>query len=113
MKNEELVLKLIEKLIGEESPSVSSQKTGYEKYLGENVFIRSVTHHYTGTVALVDSLTLTLDDAAWIADDGRFHEFLSDTSKAEEVEPYKYPVSVGLGGILDITIVDSLPRGAK
>ena len=115
MTKEELILSFIEKLVDgvDGSEKTSSVKTGFEQYDGKNVFIRTVTHHYTGHVTNVDSMSLTLDKAAWIADDGRFNEFLKDTSKAEEVEPFYHPVTVGLGGILDITTVDSLPEEVK
>jgi hypothetical protein len=55
--------------------------------IGKNVFIRTVTHHYTGRLVAVYPTELVLTDAAWIADDGRFHEvFLS--GEFSEVEPY-------------------------
>ena len=90
-----------------------TQKTGYEKYLGKNVFIRSVTHHYTGHVTDVDSMTLTLSDAAWIPEDGRFHESMADSENFEEVEPYKTPPTINFYAILDICEIDSLPRSVK
>ena len=89
------------------SSIVGSPVSGYEKYLGENIFVRTVTHHYTGHVTSVDSLSLTVDSAAWIADDGRFNEALKYGDFCE-VEPYPMPVTISLYAILDITTIPKL-----
>ena len=54
---------------------------------GTKVFIRLVTHHYTGRVVSSTDREVVLEDAAWIADDGRF---MVAMAKGEfgEVEPY-------------------------
>ena len=70
--------------------------------VGKCYFIRSVTHHYTGRCTKVNSQWMELEDAAWIADDGRFNEFLK-TGNADEVEPYVNPVRIPQGCILDVT----------
>ena len=101
MNKEELVISLIDRLVGEEKPVVN--RTGYEKYIGKNVLIRTVTHHYTGAVTDVTGLTLNIENAAWLADSGRFHEFLKDPDNANEVEPYPNPVTINLYSILDVT----------
>ena len=89
------------------------QESGYEMYLGKKVFIRSVTHHYTGLVTKVSAMTMLIEKAAWIASDGRFNEAMRDVSKFDEVEMYEKPVSIGLGAILDITEIDKLPDVTK
>jgi hypothetical protein len=89
------------------------QESGYEMYLGKKVFIRSVTHHYTGLVVKVSAMTMLIDKAAWIANDGRFNEAMRDVSKFDEVEMYEKPVSIGLGAILDITEIEKLPDVTK
>ncbi len=90
------------------------KKTGYEKYEGKNVFIRTVTHHYTGKCIETTYLTMTLTKAAWIADDGRFNESMKDSSKFSEVEPYAKPITINLYSILDITeISGKLPEEVK
>lgn len=48
-----------------------------DRYVGEKVFVRTVTHHYTGKLTAADEQWLVLHDAAWIADDGRFADFLA------------------------------------
>lgn len=70
--------------------------------VGASVFIRSVTHYYTGRIALLTKDEIVLTDAAWIADTGRFSEALRSGTLAE-VEPFHSPVSVGRGAIIDVT----------
>lgn len=55
--------------------------------VGTKVFIRTITHHYTGLVSAVSEEEVELSNAAWIADDGRFHEAMRDGT-LNEVEPY-------------------------
>ena len=55
--------------------------------VGENYFIRTVTHHFTGKLVAVHQTELVLTQAAWIADDGRFMEAVASGS-FKEVEPF-------------------------
>lgn len=55
--------------------------------LGAHVFIRTVTHYYTGKVIAVSEEEVQLSDAAWIADTGRFAESMREFNFSE-VEPY-------------------------
>ncbi len=81
--------------------------------VGKKVFIRTVTHHYTGEVVSCNRDWLELKDAAWIADDGRFNEFLK-TGSANEIEPFEDNVRIPIGGLLDITEwKHALPRTVK
>ena len=81
--------------------------------VGDKVFIRTVTHHYTGEVVKAKKDWLELKDAAWIADDGRFNNFLK-TGSANEIEPFEDNVRIPTGGILDITLwKHALPRSVK
>ena len=57
------------------------------QYIGKNVFIRTVTHHYTGSVVGIANGFMWLTKAAWIADDGRFAQCIAE-GKVNEVEPY-------------------------
>jgi len=70
--------------------------------VGDKVFIRTVTLYYTGRVKDVYSDAVVLDDAAWIADTGRFYDFLKKGTP-NEVEPFPDPVTVPLGSIIDHT----------
>lgn len=78
-----------------------------------NVFVRTVTHHYTGRLASVADGFLHLEEAAWIADDGRFADALA-TGKLNEVEPYPADCYVSVGSIVDLCRWDhDLPRVRK
>ena len=81
----------------------------YGALLGRNVFIRTVTYHYTGRLCAVFAGELVLMDAAWIADtggsDARFARFLADgPAESAEIEPYPDgdPVIIGRGAIVDV-----------
>ena len=67
--------------------------------VGQKVFIRLVTHHYTGEVVAVGKNFVALKSAAWIASSGRFADAMK-TGKLDEVEPYpdEMVVNVNLGG---------------
>ena len=71
---------------------------------GEKVFVRTVTHYYTGRVVAVDDRWLALTDAAWIADTGRWSLAL-ETGTLNEVEPYLDgdTVLVHLGAVIDVS----------
>ena len=82
--------------------------------IGRNYFIRTVTHHYTGKLVKVTAKELVLEQAAWIADDGRFYDALRD-AKFNEVEPYyDEQVIIGRGSLIDAVIwKHELPRTQK
>ena len=76
--------------------------TDFPLAVGEKCFIRTVTLYYTGQVKKICGQFLTLSCAAWIADTGRFYDFLKD-GKANEVEPFVDDVHIPLGSIVDVT----------
>ena len=57
-----------------------------EDMVGEKFFFRTVTYHLTGKVKKIVGTILELEDAAWIADSGRFMQCIKD-GKVNEVEP--------------------------
>jgi len=71
--------------------------------VGERYFIRTATNYLTGRLVYIDNYELVLEEAAWIADTGRFHQAMV-TGKLEEVEPFPKPVIVGRGAIVDATV---------
>jgi hypothetical protein len=82
-------------------------------YVGDAVFVRTVTYHYTGRISGVYPGEIVLADAAWIADSGRFHVALA-TGTLAEVEPYPGSVIVSRGAIVDVSPwLHPLPRVAK
>ena len=83
--------------------------------VGSAYFIRTVTHHYTGRLVKVTAKELVIEDAAWIADDGRFAQFVAG-GEANEIEPYPdgAKVIIGRGAILDaVKWPAKLPRNQK
>lgn len=81
--------------------------------VGKNYFIRTVTNHYTGKLLSVTAKELVLEQAAWIADDGRFSEALKNEEFAE-VEPYPDgEVIIGRSAVLDAIQIKKLPRDMK
>ena len=72
-----------------------------KELIGENVFIRTVTMYHTGKVVAVNDKFIVLEDAAWVADTGRFSDALK-TGKLSEVEPVEGLVRVSLGAVVDI-----------
>ena len=92
----------------------SSERNPLSDYYGKSVFIRTVTHHYTGRVSeLIGTQAVRLSDAAWIADDGLFSSALAK-GELNEVEPYIDDVIVFIGSMIDVTEWrHKLPRERK
>jgi hypothetical protein len=81
--------------------------------IGENYFVRTVTHHLTGRLLKVTQQELVVEDAAWIADDGRFSEAMK-TGNFSEVEPYPDgELIIGRGSIIDAFKIKTIPRSTK
>lgn len=83
--------------------------------VGANYFIRTVTFHYTGRLVDVTDHELWLEDAAWIADDGRFAQAV-ESGNFNEVEPYPTgrTVAIGRGAVCDaMELTKDLPRSQK
>jgi len=73
----------IKEQLGEESfKEIQSLKD----MVGEKYFFRTVTYHLTGRVKKVIGNILELENAAWIADSGRFMQAIKK-GELKEVEP--------------------------
>ena len=82
-------------------------------HVGDAVFVRTVTYHYTGRIAAIYPGEISLAEAAWIADSGRFSVALA-TGTLSEVEPYPAGVVISRGAIVDVSPwAHPLPRSAK
>ena len=57
---------------------------------------------YVGRLASENENFIFLEEAAWIADTGRFYNFLKD-GKVNEVEPFVDPIAVNKNSIIEIT----------
>jgi hypothetical protein len=60
--------------------------SGLQDFIGKSFFFRTVTYHLTGRVKNIFGNMLVLEDAAWIADSGRFQQAIKE-GKLNEVEP--------------------------
>jgi hypothetical protein len=81
--------------------------------LGKNYLIRTVTMIDTGRLVAVTEHELVLEDAAWIADTGRFSDALK-TAAFGEVEPFPDGrVLVGRGSVIDAVEIKIASRSQK
>ena len=80
--------------------------------IGKNYLIRTVTMIDTGRLVAVTDHELVLEDAAWIADTGRYADAIAGKIEFLEVEPYPAGrrVIVGRGAVIDAVEIDVLPR---
>lgn len=76
--------------------------TELKDMIGEQFFFRTVTYHMTGRVKKVIGNIVELENAAWIADSGRFMNAIKE-GKLNEVEP------VGRAFLNIQTVVDFFP----
>jgi hypothetical protein len=102
--------KLIELLLDDEIVE-GSANVPFE--IGEKYFIRTVTYFATGKVKRITGNFLELEDAAWIADTGRFNEAISK-GVLNEIEPVEVPMYLNINSITDAFLwKHKLPREAK
>lgn len=72
--------------------------------IGKEYFVRTVTHYFTGRLIWVGEKEFVFEDAAWVADTGRFNEFLQGKT-VNEVEPFPKGSNliIGRGSLIDMT----------
>lgn len=80
----------------------------WEPFLHKQVFIRTVTYHYTGLLSDERDGLLILHDAAWIPNSGRFSDALQ-SCRFLEVEPFPNQVGINADTVVDITTIKKLP----
>jgi hypothetical protein len=81
--------------------------------IGKHYLIRTVTMIDTGRLVAITDHELVIEDAAWIADTGRFSDAIK---KAEfnEVEPFPNGrVIVGRGAVVDALEIPTFTRSQK
>jgi hypothetical protein len=91
----------------------SKQTDQHPWAIGEHYVIRTVTMIQTGVLVAVYPQELVLSDACWIADTGRWHDFLKSPETAKEVEPFTTQIIVGRGGIIDAQVIAKFNRTQK
>lgn len=97
MKMEEMKLKDVVELVNLSS-GCNTENCPFE--VGKAYFIRTCTYHLTGKVRSIVGGFLVLDDAAWIADSGRFMNTLKEGT-LKEVEPMPDGTIVSLSAVTD------------
>ncbi len=111
MDIENLTLKQIKEVAALVGCTKSS--TSHSLKVGDAVLIRTVTFYYTGRITAITDTDIVLEDAAWIADTGRFSTALQ-TGALGEVEPYPNGVTVFRSCVLDVSPWGhKLPRDVK
>lgn len=101
------IKKLIEEVIAESLKEVlgaeSSRPSGDLPFqVGERVFVRTVTYHTVGLITAIGGGFLTLKNASWVADSGRFMNALRDGTLSE-VEPIVHgTVRIAITSIVDV-----------
>lgn len=87
----------------------------YERFLGKNVMVRTVTMIFVGTLTEVGIHEIALTNVSWIPETDRWQWFIADGS-IRECEPYpdEMEVILGRGAIIDVCEWRSaLPRTQK
>jgi hypothetical protein len=87
--------KIKDQLLADELVDIST----LDDLVGQKLFIRTVTYHMTGKVTKRMGAFIQMEDAAWIADSGRFSTALK-TGELSEVEPVG-TMWVNLSSIVD------------
>ena len=106
----ELSLKDLKELLCSQS-TVESKAHPYQ--VGKLYHCRTVTMAIAGKLKAVYDSELVFEDASWVASTGRFNEYLKDTNKIDENEPFQNDVIVGRGAIVDCTEIASVYRDVK
>lgn len=88
-------LKLLKMLLEDDK-----EENGLPWKVGDKVFLRTVTYHLTGRVKRIHGKFLILEDAAWIADDGRFMNAIQN-GILNEIEPVTCEVIVNTDSLID------------
>lgn len=98
--NNEIYIRKNSSVFPKESKTANVKSIQKHPYvIGKQFLVITPTLWFVGTVKSVTETYLILDDAAWIADTGRFNEFLKDGT-FKECEPCNGPAIINHGGII-------------
>lgn len=110
---EQLIEAEVERRLKERGPAITPEDKGTIYVLGAKLFIRTVTHYQIGEVCYVGPDEIGMINASWVANTGRFHDFLK-TGEMSELEPAISRLSIGRGAIVDAYIwTHDLPKVQK
>jgi hypothetical protein len=106
-------LEELEKQVDSKKSEIKYQKMEVPFKIGGAYFIRTVTYFATGRVKAIVGSFLVLEEAAWIADTGRFSNALA-SGVLDEVEPVEVDMFVNINSITDaFEWKKKLPREVK
>jgi hypothetical protein len=71
--------------------------------IGKNYIFRTITMINIGKLIAITGKFLTLDDASWIADAGRWEDCLTKPNGIIISEKFKKPVHINIDSIVDAT----------
>jgi hypothetical protein len=87
--------------------------TSHSLKVGEKYLVQTVTLYFTGRLTAVTDSDLVLEEAAWIADTGRFSTALK-TGALNEIEPCPAPVIIPRGSVVAYHVwLHPLPTAVK
>ena len=92
----------------------TNKQDGSHWEIGKPYFIRTATYHLSGRLVKVAGSELVLEDAAWIADSGRFTQAVA-TGDFSEVEPFPtgMQVIVNRTAVIDAVKIPKFPTSQK
>lgn len=106
-------LETLENMVADKKQAIEYKDMQVPFQIGKAYFIRTVTYFATGKVKAVVGQFLVLEDAAWVADTGRFSDAIAK-GVVDEVEPVSVPMYVNMNSITDAFDWNgSLPREQK
>ena len=101
----------------DELKSITSGGDSLPFKIGTAYLFRTIGYHWLGRVTAITGKFLTLDDATWVADTGRFNEALLGKLAElpqSELEPSPRPVHINADHITDaVEYPYQLPKGVK
>ena len=112
MKHIEVSEETYEKIKAQLSESEKVEINSYEDFVGQKVFLRTVTYHIVGKVTKMVGNLMFLEGASWVADSGRFMQAIQNGT-LKEVEPVG-DWFVNVGSLVDGGVwKHSLPKEQK
>lgn len=92
----------------------NTDKPGADVFtVGKNYHIRTVTMALAGELKSIDDKFIVLSNASWVADTGRYNEYIKDTSKVKENEYLGKDMIISIGAIVDAVEVNDYYKSVK
>ncbi len=104
MENKDLVLKLLGCLLDANNAQMSKSNETYLQ-IGKSYHIRTVTYATAGKLKAITKNEFVFESASWVADTGRFNEYIKDTSRVKENE-YIGEIIVNRDAVVDVIEID-------